>query len=220
MPLEDHQRDLINAYCKRDLPGDLDWHISQFSFIDNEELRNRIGRAFYSGRYIGKLMEALSPVNGDGHAFVKFQIMQYASIYEAVIVNLLWGRLAQHPEVLALQTHKAYKPIRAFASLTTMSYDGHEVHPCLYKDTKTQKNSIPFRDKVDCAVRIGFVDSAYAGDIKQTYELRNLAHIEAEADKQIEVELEHARTGYWRMKPFVERISNFFATPESGLSGT
>src|SRR5271169_20329 len=49
--------------------------------------------------------------------------------------------------------------------------------------------------KVDCAVRIGCVDSAYAEDIKRTYEFRNLAHIEAEAEKQIEVEIEHAKNG-------------------------
>lgn len=209
MPLEDHQRNLIDAYCKRDLPGDIDWHISQFHFIDNLELRNRLGRAFYSGRYIGKLMEALSPMDGDMHPFVKFQIMQYASIYEAVIVHLLWRKFENHSEVLALQTHKAYKPIRAFASPTNMTYDGLEVHACLYKDAKTPRNSIPFRDKVDCAVRIGFVDPAYSEDIKETYALRNLAHIETEASRQIEVELEHARTSYWRMKPFLETISNF-----------
>jgi hypothetical protein len=36
--------------------------------------------------------------------------------------------------------------------------------------------------------------------------LRNLAHLEAEAKRQIEVELEEAKTGYWRMKPFLEKI--------------
>lgn len=211
MPLEDDQRAFIDSYCKRDLPGDQDWHIDQFSFIDDVELRNRLGRAYYSGRYIAKLMEALRPANGEMHPFVKFQIMQYASIYEAVIVNLLFGKFANHPEVLALQTHKAYKPISAFGKLTQMTYDGDEVFPCLYRDTKTQRNSIPFRDKVDCAVRIGFVEVAYSGDIKETYELRNLAHIEAEASKQIEVELAHAHTGFWRMKPFLERIEQFLA---------
>jgi hypothetical protein len=31
--------------------------------------------------------------------------------------------------------------------------------------------------------------------------------MEAEAEQQITVELEEARTGYWRMKPFLERIT-------------
>jgi hypothetical protein len=55
------------------------------------------------------------------------------------------------------------------------------------------------------------VEGAYAEDIKRIYELRNLAHIETEAQKQIEVEIEQAKTGYWRIKPFLERIASTLA---------
>lgn len=207
MPLEQTQRDQIPAYCIRDLPGDMDWHIAQFEFVDDPELKNRLGRAYYAARYVAKLMEALRPEGDFSHPFVKFQIIQYASIYEAVVAYLLWTRYADHPEVKQLQTHKAYKPVPALGKLTQMSFDGDQLHPCVYKDAKTQRNSIPFRDKVDCAVRLGLIDEAYSGDIKKTYELRNLAHLEAETQQQIDVELEEAKTGYWRMKPFLERIS-------------
>lgn len=206
MPLEESLREHIKSYCKRDLPGDLQWHVDQFGFISDEELKKRLGRAFYSARYVGKLMEALHAKGDETHPFVKFQIIQYASIYEAVIVHLLWSRYAEHPEVKKLQTHKAYKPVSAFGKLTTMKYEDEEVTTCVYRDTRTPRNSIPFKDKVDCAVRIGFVDEAYAGDIKRIYELRNLAHIETEAEKLIELEIEQAKTGYWRIRPFLERI--------------
>ena len=76
---------------------------------------------------------------------------------------------------------------------------------------KTPRNSIPFKERVDCAVRIGFVEGAYAEDIKRTYELRNLAHIETEAQKQIEFEIDQAKTGYWRIRPFLERITSTLA---------
>ncbi len=92
-----------------------------------------------------------------------------------------------------------------------MKFGDEELFTCVYRDAKTPRNSIPFKDKIDCAVRIGFVDGAHAGDIKQIYELRNLAHIETEAEKQIEVELEQARTGYWRIKPFLEKIATVLA---------
>ncbi len=204
MPIEQSIRDSVQEYCKRDLPGDLQWHVAQFAFIQDDELRKRLGRAYYSARYNGKLMEALWASGDELHAFVKFQILQYASIYEAVISNLLWSHHLEHAEVKALQTHKAYKPVAALAGLTSAFYGEEALFTCVYRDAKTPRNSIPFKDKVDCAVRIGFVDEAWSGDIKRTYELRNLAHIEAEADKQIDVELEQAKTGYWRMKPFLE----------------
>lgn len=207
MPLEENIRTTIAAYCKRDLPGDLQWHIDQFAFIADEELRRRLGRAFYSARYVAKLMEALLAGSDQIHPFVKFQIMQYASIYEAVVSYLLWTKYAEHEEVKRLQTHKAYKPVAALGGITTMKYGEENIHTCVYRDSKTPRNSIPFKDKVDCAVRIGFVDEAYAEDIKRTYELRNLAHIETEAEKQIEVDLEQSKTGYWRIKPFLEKIA-------------
>jgi len=207
MPLREEMRALIDDYCKRDLPGDLRWHVKQFSFITNPELQWRLGRAYFSARYIYKLMEALFAAGDEIHPFVKFQIIEYASIYEAVITHLLWGRFKDHSEVNALQTHKAYKPVCALSALTAMKYGDEELTTCVYRDAKTPRNSIPFKDKVDCAIRIGFVDPAYSEDIKRIFELRNLAHIEAEATKQIEVEIEQAKNAYWRMKPFLDRIA-------------
>lgn len=211
MSLEKALRDQIQTYCIKDLPGDLDWHIQKFIFIDDIELRERLGRAFYAARYMSKLMEALYVQENELHPFVKFQVMQYASIYEAVITHLLWNNFKDHEEVVALQTHKAYKPISALSNLTTIKYGDEQVFTCVYKNEKTPKNSIPFGDKVDCCVRIGFVDAIYAQDIKNIYTLRNLAHIETEAKKQIEIEIEHAKLGYWRMQPFLEKIGRFLS---------
>ena len=209
MPLKERTRKAVHDYCVKDLPGDLQWHVDQFSFIDEKELRQRLGRAYYSARYMYKLMEATFANGDEQHPFVKFQIMQYASIYEAVITHLLWRRFSTHPEVIQLQTHKAYKPVSALAGITRIKYGDEELHTCVYRDSTTPKNAIPFKDKVDCAVRIGFVEVAYAGDIKRTYELRNLAHIETEAARQLEVELEQSKAAYWRLTPFLEKAASF-----------
>ncbi len=178
------------------------------------ELKERLGRAFYSARYMSKLMEALYAKDNELHPFLKFQVMQYASIYEAVISYLLWDKFTEHPEVIALQTHKAYKPVSALGASTSVTYDGEQVYTCLYKDSKTPKNSIPFSDKVDCCVRIGFIEEKYAENIKKVYMLRNLAHIETEAKKQIEIEIEHSKLGYWRIQPFLEKIDSFLNETE------
>jgi hypothetical protein len=215
MPLIESIRETVDTYCKRDLPGSLEWHVDQFSFITDVELQKRLGRAFYSARYIAKLMEALLVTGDEIHAFVKFQIMQYASIYEAVVSHLLWIRYREHPEVKALEIHKAYKPVNALGRLASMKYGDEDLFTCVYRNAKTPHNSIPFKDKVDCAVRIGFLDAAYSEEIKKLYELRNLAHIETEAEKQIEVEIEHAKNGYWRMKPFLEKLASFIVEEAS-----
>lgn len=209
MPLKDSFIEEINDYCKRDLPGNMDWHIKQFDFIKDDSLKKKLGRAYYSARFIYKLMEALYANEEERHPFLKFQIIQYASIYEAIITYLLWTEYSTHEEVLAMQTHKAYKPVSALGSLCEMTFDGKKLFTCVYKDAKTPKNSIPFKEKVDCAVRIGFVDEAYSEDIKELYKLRNLAHIETEAKTLEEIELSDAKKGYWRIKPFLEKVKEF-----------
>ena len=210
MPLKPDIIELIDNYCTKDLPGDLQWHIDRFSFIQNTDLQNKIGRAHYSSRYMSKLMEALRGTGDELHPFVKFQILQYASIYEAVITYLLWDTFKEHDEVIQLQTHKTYKPVHALGSKTSIKYDGEDVFTCVYRDEKTHKNSISFPSKVDCAVRIGFLNEKYAEDIKHIYMLRNLAHIETEADKKIEVEIEHSKLGYWRLRPFLDDSVAYF----------
>jgi hypothetical protein len=211
MPLEPELRDRISVYCQKDLPGDLQWHIDQVDFLDDAELRQRVGRAFYSARYVSKLLEALYLSGDQAHALVKFQVTQYASIFEAVISFLLFKRYAANAEVIRLQTHRALRRVAALGHLTNITYGDEVVYTCVERDAKTTTSSISFGDKVDCAVRIGFVDSAYADDIKRIYQLRNLLHIENEADKKIEVEISDARQGYWRMKPFLETVKRHIA---------
>lgn len=127
MPLEKEVRESVQNYCTKDLPGDLEWHIKKFDFIDNDnELKDRLGRAFYSARYMAKLMEALYVSGNELHPFVKFQIIQYASIYEAVITYLLWNKFKDDSEVVALGTHKAYKPVSALGKLVNMEFQNEK----------------------------------------------------------------------------------------------
>ena len=216
LPLPENIRTFVGDYCARDLPGATSWYVNQFFFIEDVQLRARLGRAYYTARYISKLLEGLYLSGEEAHPLIKFQVIQYASIYEAVISFLLWNRYAAHPDVLRLETHKALVRMPAFAQATSLKYGEEELCGCVERKRKTPRSSIPFKDKVDCAVSIGFVDQKYADDIKQIYALRNLAHIENEADKAIELELSNARTGYWRMKPFLETIAS--KTTESSLA--
>lgn len=213
MPLSKSARELVENYCTKDLPGDLEWHINKFNFIDNDkELKERLGRAFYSARYISKLMEALYVSGNELHPFVKFQVIEYASIYEAVITYLLWNKFKDNPEVIALEHHKSYKPVSALGNLTTIKFGDEKIYTCVYRNEKTPKNSISFKDKVDCCVRIGFIEEKYAEDIKKTYMLRNLTHIESEAKHQVEIEIDNAKLSYWRIQPFLETISLFLTS--------
>jgi|ERR1700733_9946434 len=209
MGLDPAQIAEINSYCMRDLPA-FPWFLEEFGFIEQEQLRMRLARAFYAARYIYKLMEALQVAGDELHAHVKFQVIQYASIYEAVISSLLWTKFRDHDRVKTLENHKSYKKIAGLAGPTKITYEGEEVSLCVYRDTKTWKNAIKFNDRVDAAVDIGFVRKAYGEEIKRIYELRNLTHIEKEAEEEIELEIENSKVAYRRMQPFIDDIKKFF----------
>lgn len=210
MGLDSAQIDEIKAYCRRDLPA-FPWFLEEFDFVEQETLRARLARAFYTARYVYKLMEALQVTGDELHAHVKFQVIQYASIYEATISYLLWNKFRDHGRVKSLETHKSYKKVAGLAAPTKITFEGEEVSLCLYRDTKTWRNAIKFNDRVDAAVDIGFVRKPYGEEIKRIYELRNLTHIEAEAEKEIELEIQNSKLAYLRMQPFVADIKEFFS---------
>ena len=108
MPLSLDNRKNILEYCDRDLPS-TEWYLDQFDFIEQDALRKRLALEFYAARYLYKLGEALKVSGAHMHAHVKFQIIQYASIYEAVIVYLLWNRFSEHGAVISIQFHKVFR---------------------------------------------------------------------------------------------------------------
>lgn len=74
----------IKEYCSSHLATD-SWYENEFSFIKNEELKNRIIGEFKAIRFAYKLYEGIE-ATGENLVFeVRNQILAYASIYEAVI---------------------------------------------------------------------------------------------------------------------------------------
>ena len=212
MPLQPDQITLVMEYCKRDLPASFDWFISEFSFINDENLRHQLAIEFYSARYIYKLMEALNVNNLELHAHAKFQVIQYASIYEAVVNYLLQAVLADEEKVRSLYYHKTYKPESALAAPTKLFYYGIEAFICLYKDQKTPPSSIKFSDKIDTLVDLGVLEETYVDDIKEFYKARNSIHIETAVKENTEYHIELAKKAYRRMRPFIDQIKEFLAS--------
>lgn len=209
MPLEANTIDEVLNYCKRDLPQEHDWYINEFDFIKDQSLQESLAREFYTARYIYKLMEALFLEDYELHAHLKFQIIQYASIYEAVINYLLLNNFKEDENVKKISTHISLREIAALSGLTEITYEGNKIFTCLKKETKTSWTSIPFHEKVDASVDIGFVNEIYANEIKSFYTLRNSIHIEAAAKKNIEYEIEQSKLAYRRLRPFIDNIKTF-----------
>lgn len=102
MPLHAKDRQTVLEYCDRDVP-DVDRVERYFDFIIDEDLRRLLVAEYVAARYIYKLGEALNVSGNKLAAHAKFQIVQYASIYEAIIVHVLWDHFGDSPQVIEIE---------------------------------------------------------------------------------------------------------------------
>lgn len=212
MPLSYDLRRKVLDYCDAHLDSDVAVS-AMFSFLNKSNLQQRIEAEFYAARYIYKLSEALDLSDKRLEAHVKFQIVQYAGIYEAIIVHMLWEVYKSHPAVLAIEYHSSLKIAATLPNSVSFSLtgSGEELLLCVDTKQKTPRISIKFDDKVDACVSIGFLDPVLAGEIKQFYRLRNAIHLERAIKDSIVYELDSSLLAYRRMRPFVRGISGFLA---------
>ena len=85
----------VISFCNRDLVPDenfdaqnqfhSEWFRQYFCFLKNDNLEKHLGDAFYQARFVYKLMNALKLPMLKNKGIVKFQIIQYASICEAIL---------------------------------------------------------------------------------------------------------------------------------------
>lgn len=212
MAMKADQREHVLNYCDAHV-AKREWFDRQFDFIEDEALAARLALEFYSARYIYKLGEALAVDGERMHAHNKFQIMQYASIYEAIITHLLWGKYAAEEAVLKISTHLAYKPIDDLpANVRIITSPDEKLSLCVHRKEATSSHSIKFDDKVAAAVEIGFVHRKLGGEISEFFRLRNGMHIENAVNREIQYELEQTRLAYRRMEPFIIGVREFLRT--------
>ena len=212
MPLNETDRENVLRYCDRDVQT---YHLVEryFSFVKDAGLKSALVREYLAARYIYKLQEALNVSGEKLAAHAKFQIVQFAAIYEALIVHVLWTYFAESPEVKAIEYYKTLRKVAAFPkNLVVKTDEGLDVHLSIEAEIKNTRHSIKFDDKVDASVKIGFVDPSLGEEIKEFFKTRNGVHIENAVKNEIEYEISQAQNAYWRIKPFTIGIREFLNT--------
>lgn len=101
MSLKQLIQEEIYEYVQAHLPKD-EWYSSYFDFITDVELRERLGEEFKAARSVYKLFRGIDASDWWERAQIRIQILQYASIYEAVVHHVLFDRLREEEPVLRL----------------------------------------------------------------------------------------------------------------------
>lgn len=143
-----------------------------------------------------------------------FRLFSTPGIYEAIVVHLLWSVFQTSPEVTDIQFHSAYRLATALPKTISLSTadTGEEILLCTLTRQKTTPHSIKFDDKVDAAVKIGFLDVEIGQDIKRFYKLRNAIHLESAVKFETRYELADSQLAYLRMQPFVLGVREFLSS--------
>lgn len=139
MPFSESLAQEVDRYARSDLPGDLSWHIGQFSFLaDDPRLQRRVGEEFFTARYLYKLLEG---VHLDDQwavsAQARLQVLQYASIYEACLHHVLFELSPHNPRVQQLGKYTSLKPYDVPPSkFRSFEHDGRQIVSAYWADSK------------------------------------------------------------------------------------
>lgn len=218
MPFSTSTQEEIVDYCTNHLPED-DWYKEQFDFITDEELRERIIQEFKAIRFAYKLYEGIAAEDENLIFEVRNQILAYASIYEAVIENVLESYYSDTVEFDDLMHHYVLKKIsipqnKCDKLKKELEHDGKQIITAYYARAKKEKPQVRFDDKCKTACKLGMIypfekDGVIVDlpeEIIEIYGYRNGIHLIAEKRKEITYELELSKKAYRRMKPFLEQI--------------
>ncbi len=209
----------IELYCTNHLATDL-WYENEFCFIQNIELKNRIIAEFKAIRFAYKLYEGIEATSENLMFEVRNQILAYASIYEAVIENVLstyysntteFDSLMHHVVPIKISIPKNKQDILQDALL----HDNKSIVPFYYDKKKKEKVQVRFDDKCRTAESLGLIhkfinfdgiEVDLPAEIIEIYSYRNGIHIIAEQRKGIIYELELSKKAYRRMRPFIDQL--------------
>lgn len=187
-----------------------DWFVRQFSFVENEKLRDRLGEEFYQTRFTYTLMQALSLPMAKNRGIVKFQIIQYASICEALLNYTLDTYFREEFENKYAATTYIDFP-SALSSKTKITFDGKAVFVC---KPKTEKAKITWTSnpiKAESALENGILSEDTKEKYCALYDLRNNAHILKAVATDYYPKLKEASAAYELMYQFIAEVRAFFA---------
>lgn len=210
MPLNKEIRDKVNEYCENDVQP-IDKVRGYFSFIEDSALLERISVEYVAARYIYKLGEALGATDTALHAHAKFQVMQYASIYEAVISFLLFKKYENSDSVQRLLYDSEIKkaPAGISEAISIRDAEGNSLFLAFRKTREVALQTIKFDAKVAAAVEVGFLQDELGEEIKEFFRYRNGLHIEAYLKNGISYDIQNAKHSFRRIYPFTMNIKSF-----------
>ena len=187
------------------------WHVDFFDFVADLSLRQRLGQEYWAARCIYKLLESVQASGSLQRAQIKVQVLQYASMYEAVLHYVLFERYQHTPEVRALgeSPHRVKVAVSRELRVKLVTQTGvPDKELVVTRETVgvADITKIRFDTKAAVAERLGLVTADLRGDLVEVFSARNAIHLHAEIRKNLKYQLNLSMKAYRRMQPLREQI--------------
>ena len=211
----------VIGFCNRDLVPDQtfdsenqyhsEWFVSYFDFLADPSVASQLGDAFYQARFMYKLMNALNLPLAKQKGIVKFQIVQYASICEAVLDMAIIKYFKEDAEE-TLSVLELVKYPNAVSADTKITCGGTPLILCKTKKKKgdLKRTRVDFKTKY--AVSKGLISQSTKDLVDNLYDLRNNIHILKAANSHYTPKLREAKDAFLLMQTFVGEIKNYYTT--------
>lgn len=186
------------------------WFQKYFDFVDDIKLRNHLADAYYQARFVYKLMVALNLTSFKKKAVVKFQTIQYASIYEALIDYVLDKFHRDSDELKKVATVEEYKKVTAFSKSTKVAFTENgitsDIHSCKLTSKSLKLKEVRFSKRVEAAVALKIIKQDTADKINWFYELRNNVHLTTAAINKFYPSVNQSIEAFEQMDSFIKQM--------------
>lgn len=207
----------IIAYCNRDIVPDrgykideqypTEWFEQYFDFLGNIKLRKQLGAAFYQARFTYKLMNALNLPKGKYQGIVKFQIIQYASICEAILDYVLGENFKS--DIGQRYADEYYSQVSALASNAKIVVDGKTLYTCEKNRKRKELRYIRIDHKTEYAKEKGIISQDTKEKICALYNLRNTVHILKATEQEYFPKVREAKEAFDIMQKFCGEVKQY-----------
>ena len=191
----------------------IDWFKKKFDFIDDIKLQEHLADIYYQARFSYTLMRTLSLSQSKYKGILKLQIIEYASICEALLnysINKFFKDEFEEMFAIVEYTNVSGSISSKFKTM----FDGQEVFIC---KKKTNKFSVSFCSNPQKAVYAhnkGIISLSTKDAYCTLYDLRNNTHIIKAVKNDYYPKISEGKMAYELLNTFIEEVRNFFVTQQ------
>lgn len=185
------------------------WFERFFSFLNDRQIEKRLGEAFYQARFCYKLMNVLGLPVAKHKALVNMQIIQYASICEAVLQKCIEDFLKDDFQQRYAITQFVKYP-NALSVDTHITSGNTHLYLCKEKIVKADLKRERMDHKTGFAVEHGIISEDSKEKFDKLYDMRNNVHILKATQNNYNPRKYEAKNAFLLMQQLVAEVKAYY----------